>query len=277
MAAVRFWSSLALAIWLALAPGALPTSAQGELTGATPDSARAPAGRLELSAYHHSLSAGYGSWRGLDVRARVAGTRVSPWLSGSWQRRREGSQTSFGAGSYLFLSPAVYAIVGASAAPGGTAELFPHLRLDATLLASVPGVPGWVLSAGATDVRFVEASGGSILSLGSILYRGPIVTQAIVRTNRDRESGARSFSAQLVGQGGREGVAWLGGSLGMGNEAYRVVGPTPFDARFQSLTGSIFYTRWIEERRGLTVRTEYEHRLDTYDRVGLSASFFFEI
>ena len=98
----------------------------------------------------------------------------------------------------------------------------------------------------------------------------------MVRFNEDRLSGADSRFTTLAAQIGREGAAWSGGSFGWGNEAYSVLGLTPGEARFKSVVGTIFHRRWIRRHQGFMVQTEFEQKLDTYDRIGISALLFFE-
>jgi YaiO family outer membrane protein len=206
--------------------------------------------------------------------------RLTPFVFASTQARdvaaAPGSQQSYGAGSYVTFTPRLSALVSASAAPGSDVELYPRRRLDATLIAGVPGVTGLLWTGGITDIRFAHDAGGRIISTGPILYLGRGIYSAVARFNRDRLSGAQSHSFLAAGQYGAQGSYWVGGSLGGGNEAYQVLAATPFDARFESRGASAFLQKWVTRRQGFTARYDFEHKLKTYHRNGVAASYFVE-
>jgi len=228
----------------------------------------------ELSGFYNRLDGPYGAWRGVDVRLQYATPRLTPMLFASTQTRREGTQQSYGVGSYVVFNRWVYAIVGASGAPAGSAILYPRLRLDASALANVPGVPGLVATAGITEIDFDGDGGGRIWSVGSLYYRGRVIVTDVLRFNRDRVSGAGSMSGLVGAQYGAQGDYWLGASVGGGTEAYQVLAATPFDVRFRSVGGSAFLQKWLRPAAGLTVRYEYEHKLTAYHRHGVSSGIF---
>lgn len=244
------------------------------LTGAPPLSAQARPFHAELSGFYHRLDGPYGSWRGADARLQYATPRLTPMLFASTQTRREGTQQSVGLGSYIVFNRRVYAIVGASGAPSGSAVLYPRLRLDASLLASVPRVPGLVATAGITEIDFEGEGGGRIWSLGSLYYRGRLIVTDVLRLNRDRVSGANSASGLVGVQYGAQGAYWVGGSVGGGTEAYQVLSATPFDVRFKSVGGSAFLQKWLRPGGGVQLRYEYEHKLTAYHRHGVSSGIF---
>lgn len=230
---------------------------------------------LEMDAFYQSLDAGFGAWRGVDVRLQYASPRATPFAFVSSQTRDEGSQVNVGAGSYITLTPWLYAIVGASTAPGDAVVLYPTLRADASLYANVPGVRGLVATGGLTTIRYPQSgSGGQIVSLGSMYYGGGGIYSGTVRLNTDRASGLHSRSYLAAGQWGRQGHYWIGANVGGGNEAYQVLSSSPFDAQFDSRSAAAFIQKWVTRAQGVTVRYDFEHKLRTYHRNGFTLGYF---
>ena len=270
----------ALPLWTAGPPALRAQGAAGAAPVATPaPQQEVPRPRrtfASVAGFYNRLSDPYGSWRGADARIQYATPRVTPFLMASTQTRPEGSQQSIGLGSYVVFNRWVYTIVGVSGAPDGSAVLYPRLRLDASVLANVPGVQGLVATAGITEIDFEGPGGGRIWSVGSMYYRGRLIVIDVVRFNRDRVSGAGSASGLVAAQYGVQGEYWLGASVGGGREAYQVLAATPFDVRFRSVGGSAFLQQWLSPAGGLLLRYEYEHKLTAYRRHGLSAGAFVE-
>ena len=254
-------------------------------TAQAPDSVRRAPGssapfRLEVGAFLQSLDNGYGTWRGGEARLMWTSPRVTPFAYAATQSRDipsgTTSQPSVGLGTYVTFTPGLSAIASASAAPRRDVELYPRSRLDAALIAAVPGVRGLLITGGITELRFAGDAGGRILSTGPILYVGHGIYSIVARFNHDRLSGANSKSFLAAGQYGTQGNYWIGGSLGGGNEAYQVLAATPFDARFESRGASAFLQKWVAHHQGFTLRYDFEHKLKTYHRNGVTASYFIE-
>jgi YaiO family outer membrane protein len=268
-------AALALAMVASLAPPAL---AQDAAAAPAPprDTSRRPF-HLEIDGFYQSLDHGYGAWRGVDVRLQYASPRFTPFAFASSQTRDEGTQVNVGAGSYITLGPRLFAIVGASTAPENGVVLYPELRADASLYVGVPGVDGLLVSGGLTEIRYSQAGyGGRIASLGSMFYRGRGIYSGVVRFNSDRASGLHSRSYLAAGQWGEQGRYWVGASVGGGNEAYQALAASPFDARFDSRSASAFLQAWVTRAQGVTLRYDFERKLRTYTRNGITVGYFVE-
>lgn len=230
---------------------------------------------LELGTFYSSLSHGYGSWRGADMRLFYTTPRATPILSISRQTHGQGSQSSFGLASYITFTERYYAIVGVSQAPDRGTVLYPKTRLDAAILGNVAAVRGLVLSAGVTDIHGTTSrSGGTIYSVGSLYYRGRAISSAVLRLNRDRRSGQRSYSEQIGSQYGEQGRYWLGASFTHGTEAYQIGGVIPFDVRFEGVGASAFVQRWVTRKQGFAIRYDYEHKYTAFVRAGAAVTYF---
>lgn len=265
----------------ALALGAPALAAPTSLSAQARDSARViapdrPASwHLTASGYYSSATNGFGVWTGQDVRLLYSGSKASPWVSMGSQQRPDGHQEVLGVGSYITLTKWAFAIVGMGTAPEGTAVLFPRLRSDASLFVAVPKLPGVLISSGITDLRYKDSrAGGRIVSVGPTVYRGRGIYNGAVFFNKDRASGARSHAWQAGGQWGTQGRFWIGGGIGAGNEAYRLLSATPFDARFQSRFASAFVSKWVTPRSGVSVRLDYENKVDVFQRRAIGLSYF---
>jgi YaiO family outer membrane protein len=264
---------------LSLAPLVAMTPAT--VSGQSADSVRVrrPASQanwhLQLSNFYSSATDGYGVWQGQDVRLLYSGKRMSPFVNAATQSRPNGRQAAYGAGAYVVLTPWMYSIVGVGVAPAAEAVLFPRVRSDVSLFASVPKLSGVLMSAGFTDLRFEDdRAGGQIVSVGSTVYRGKGIYSGALFFNRDRASGAPSRSWQLGGQWGAQGQYWLGASVGVGNEAYRLLSATPFDARFENRFVTAFASKWITARTGATLRLDYERKVDVFHRRAVQLMYF---
>ena len=62
--------------------------------------------------------------------------------------------------------------------------------------------------------------------------------------------------------------------MGAGNEAYRILSATPFDARFRSRFYSAFASKWITSGTGVSLRLDYEDKIDAFQRRALGLSYF---
>lgn len=230
---------------------------------------------LQATAFHSQANNGIGTWRGQDVRLLYSGKRFSPFVSVGRQTRPAGHQEVAAVGSYVVLTPWAFTIVGMGVAPDYGTVLFPKRRTDASLYLSVPKVRGLLVSGGVTDLRFTDPrTGGTILSVGPTLYFGRGIYTASLFLNRDRASGARSSSWQTGAQWGTQGKYWVGAGMGAGNEAYRILSATPFDARFRSRFYSAFVSKWITTGTGVSLRLDYEDKIDAFQRRALGLSYF---
>jgi len=230
---------------------------------------------LQTSSFLSSADNGFGVWRGGDMRLLYSAKRASPFVSVGTQSRPGGRQEAFGVGSYIVLTPWMYSIVGVGIAPDRGTVLFPTVRSDASLMIAVPRAKGLLLSTGFTDLRYRDArAGGRIMSVGPMLYRGRGIYNASAFFNTDRASGARSSSWQAGGQWGTQGRFWVGGGVGSGNEAYRLLTATPFDARFRSQSASVFGSKWITRASGISLRLDYERKVDVFNRYAAGLTYF---
>jgi YaiO family outer membrane protein len=256
------------------AAGAQSTLGQQQL----PAAPRATPFTLEIGGFYSALDNGYTDWSGLDLRLSHTGTRASPFLGVSTQRRGRAVQENVGIGSYITLDRRTYAIVGVSSAPGGNAILHPRLRYDVSLLTDSRIVRGLVLAAGYTHLSFGgnatgRLSTGQIGSLGAIYYRGPLIVSGSARLNHDGVGGANTGSGEVGWQYGSQGRAWWGGRLSAGHEAYQLLAETPFDVRFTNVGAGGFYQRWLTRRTAATLRLDYEEKLTAYHRGALSLAY----
>lgn len=271
----KFPSLAACLLVLVMLCAPIPASAQsGDSTRViTP---QAPASwHLQVSTFYSSADNGFGVWKGQDVRLLYSSPKLSPFVSVGTQTRPNGRQNVYGAGSYINLTSWMYAIVGMGTAPDRGVVLFPTFRGDASVFVAVPKMKGVLLSAGFTDLRYKDKrTGGKIMSLGTMAYKGRGIYNASVYLNEDRASGAHSGAWQAGGQWGTQGKFWIGGGVGSGNEAYRLLSATPFDARFKSQFVSLFASRWVTGNSGVTLRLDYEHKVDVFDRRALGLTYF---
>jgi YaiO family outer membrane protein len=264
---------LAYALAASVVLGVRPVLAQGDTSRVI--NAAPAKWHILANGFYSSADNGFGVWKGQDIRLLHSGTRFSPFANIGSQTRPNGTQGTFGAGSYITISPKMFAIVGVGSAPDNGVVLFPKLRTDASLFVSVPGLSGVLVSAGVTDLRFTDSrTGGQILSLGSMVYRGRGIYSAGLFLNKDRASGARSSSWQAGGQWGAQGSHWFGVGAAAGNEAYRILSVSGFDARFRTQSAYAFVSKWVTKGSGVGLRYDFENKIDVYNRHAFVLSYF---
>lgn len=275
--------ALLLAVALAVAPAPARAQRADSVAAAPvpPPVAGAPSGRapwlVQATTYYNTVDNGFGVWRGADARILYSGRRVSPFVSAGTQTRPGGSQQVLSFGSYIPLTNWLLTVVGVGMAPDRGVVYFPKLRRDVSAILTVPKVKGLLLAGGVTDVRYTNPqAGGIIVTTGPVFYKGSGVYSGTVFLNRDRASGARSSAWQANAQWGRQGSHWVGGGVGAGTEAYRLLVATPFDARFESQSANVFATRWLRPGLGATLRADLERKTKVYLRQALTLTLFTE-
>jgi len=87
--------------------------------------------------------------------------------------------------------------------------------------------------------------------------------------NRSYPSAAPSWSGAGAIQYGEEKRYWIGGAFNGGHLAYQTISLTPYDVRFVTYGPSIFYSKWLDRRWGITFRYEYQDKVDAFQRHGI--------
>jgi YaiO family outer membrane protein len=231
---------------------------------------------LELGGYFNAVDNGYGTWHGGDLSLRYNGLKqVTPFVSFSSQDRGQGSQQSYGAGSYIFFNKHFYSIVSASTAPDRSYVVFPKFRYDIMGLVNVPKVKGLVATTTFTRYQMRPAT-AEIVSVGGIYYYRKAVFSGALNFNRVEPGNHHSKSGQFSAMYGREKRYWAGGGVTGGRVAYPSISSLPFDIRYDSVGGYAFLRKWVGENWGVVARYDYLKMIDAYQSNAVNLSLFFD-
>jgi YaiO family outer membrane protein len=233
---------------------------------------------IEIGGFTNFVDNGYGQWRGATGRVMYRGAkRFTPMFEFASQTRSEGSQATFGADSYVVVNRWFYAIVGAGTSPGGTAALWPRHRYSGTGVFTVPRIRGLVATASLTRLEGEARRYDRIVTGGALYRRGRFIWSGSMAFNNNYPGAIPSKSAAMGVQYGEEKKFWIGGSFNGGRIAYQMISLTPLDVRFASYAPGAFYSKWLNEKVGVTVRYEYQNQVDAFERHGVAANLFFEL
>lgn len=231
---------------------------------------------FEISRNINWLNNDYGKWKSYDVLLRYSGfKKFTPMATFSKMTRKSGTQYAYGAGSYIFLNSDFYMIANVSGAPVKDPDViyYPRLRLDVSGYLNIPPIEGFVLSGGITHFPEQNGASGDIYSLG-FLYYTRIIFTGLVHYNVSRPGNHTSISGQASFMYGQEGKYWFGGGGAYGKVAYETVSEIPFDVRFESLSGYLFYNRWVGKNWGIKARYDYVDLRGAYRLSGITFGFF---
>jgi len=246
-----------------------PPAAQAEGTGIV---------RAELGGSANFVNNGYGTWDGLTGRFTfLRAKRFTPSFGFVTQKRPNGSQSTYGVDSYIFVNKWFYVVGGVGGSPKGTAELFPTLQYGATGLITVPRLKGVVATLGESQIHSTKGAYGRVLTTGAMYYHGRTIWSGSLSFNRTYPGAVPSKSGTLAVQYGAEKKYWIGAGMSGGRVAYNSVSLTPLDVRSYSFGPTVFFQKWITQKWGFIVKYGHQNYLDFYQSNGGEAKLFFEI
>lgn len=226
---------------------------------------------VEAGGFYHSVSGGFGDWKGGYARGVLSGARNVWYLDAKAQEafRDHGvygalaNVHTFGSRIYSQLS------VG-----GGTgAYVLPDLRLDASLALKLGSRKSLVVTAGGMYLKSKSIYQDRALVGGLVWYAGPAVLEVSGRINWSDPSAVRSErinGAVTLGRAGHRVVAIRGGA---GTEGYQLTGVSATLRRFRSQEAGVSWRQWTGRRFGLVLGGEFYHN-PFYSRTGVSLGFF---
>ncbi len=204
--------------------------------------------------------------------------RFVPIFTIDSQTRPGGRQQNYSVFSYANWTRSFYTLQGFSAAPQSEGQpiFFPKWRYDIKANWKIAPSGRFVLGAGFTQFDYGKPGHGQIFNLGSLFYAKKLIVEGNLYVNRNQPGSLWSTSGSVSVQHGREGSYWIGTVVGGGRELYRYVGPNEFDARFDSISVTAFYRKWITRKFGFVLSSDYQSKITAYRRVGLATRLFFE-
>lgn len=232
---------------------------------------------IELGGFTNFTSNHYGQWSGANAKVMYRGAKhFAPIFGFASQTRPDGTQTTFGIDSYVLVNKRFYAIAGIGGSPKGSAVLWPKLRYGGTGLITIPRVKGLVGTVGASKIWGERGAYDAMLSAGAMYYRGRSIWSGHISFNRNHPGNVPSKSGGVAVLYGTHKKYWIGAGFSGGRIAYQAASLTPFDVRFVTFGPTLSYTKWVTPNRGFSVRYDYQHQVNAYQRHGIAVSVFFE-
>lgn len=256
--------SLPLVALLGVAAGAGRAQAQ-----VTP-----PAGQswVELGGFYHSVSNGFGDWKGGYFRG-VSSSRRNVWYLEA--KGQEAFKDNGGYGSIANVhsfGSRVYTQIGIG---GGTGNYtLPEARVDLALSVKLGRARSVILTGGGTWVR-AKTIYEDKAAFGSLTwYAGPTVVATVGgRVNWSDPNAVRSERGEGSLTLGRWGTAQLTLRGRAGTEGYQLTGTATTLQRFKSQEGGASLRAWTGHNWGVVLGGEYYHN-PFYSRSGGSAGVF---
>lgn len=208
---------------------------------------------------------GSNNWRGWDARLLYSGFKgVTPFGGVSRINNGNGGQNSYGIGSYITFNRWFYIIGGASFAPTSKAEFSPHRRYDIAGMFTVPKIKGMVFSTALTVLpEYGNAGAGRIIAIGNIYYWRKFIFGGNLNISIAQPGNSRSVSGQFSTTYGSRGNFYLAGGLSGGGAGYMLITGTPFEVRYQTMSGYVMLTKWVAKHVELNCRYSYDTIIDS--------------
>jgi YaiO family outer membrane protein len=221
---------------------------------------------LEAGGDYLNMNASYGSWSGGYMRG-VLSTGTDVWNGEISGQHEFGDTGIYGAvgDTHTFNSDWFGSLsVGSSA--GGF--FWPRYRLDGFINRKALKRKQWVASAGFSYYAAKDAHRDRSFALGSVYYfYRPWVLESGVRFNISNPGGVFSPSGFVALTEGRNKQHYLIVRVGLGIEAYQIVGPAATLSDFQSQTLTVTWRKWVGKNWGFNLVGDYYHN-PSYARAG---------
>lgn len=254
-----------------------PSPSPADVTGATVISQAQPGSNgsyVETGASYLALSNGYGYWAGGYSRAVY--TRGNDVWNGEVNAQHEFGDAGayFAVGDTHTFNPNWYGSLTFGSSAGGF--FWPLYRTDAFLNKKWMSRKQLITTAGFGYYAAKDVHRDRNFFLGSTYYftRPWIVEEGIYfnLSNPGRVFAPAGFVAVTQG---RDKHQYIVLRVGLGEEAYQLVGPAVALTQFQSQTVTLTWRKWIGKNWGFNLVSDYYHS-PFYNRGGSSLGFFKE-
>ena len=227
---------------------------------------------VEAGGDYLRLTNNFGSWSGGYMRATLS-TPTDVWNGEINGQREFGDAGVFAAlgDSHTFNSD-WYGSVTVGSSAGGF--FWPRYRLDGFINRKALRRKQWITSAGFGYYAAKDAHRDRSFALGSTYYFDrPWVLEAGLRFNISNPGAVFSPSGFVAVTEGREKHHYLVVRLGMGVEAYQLVGASNTLTNFQSRTLTVTWRRWVGKNWGFNLVGDY-YGNPSYTRAGSTLGIF---
>ncbi|MDQ3494568.1 MAG: YaiO family outer membrane beta-barrel protein [Pseudomonadota bacterium] len=249
------WRRLAWILLIAASPCTTAFADQASPAVAVPTSHDA-AGVVDLGIERHSLSDGFGDWRGTHLRGVWFASPETVVHYELVDTRRFNARGRFGSlGVTRTLDDRWY--VSGSAGAGDGAFFFPDWRVDVAINRKWLDDRSLVTTIGYTQYNAPDGHVDRTALLGLTWYAPRHwVLEAGLRPNRSSPGAVRSNSGYLAATWGEDGKQYLTLRHERGREAYQTIGDNILLVDTPSRVSSVAWRRWLTRRCGFNVRLE---------------------
>jgi len=229
---------------------------------------------VETGGSYQTLTSGYGYWGGGYARGVYAlGSNV-------WNAEVNGQHEFGDSGVYLAVgnthtfTPDWYAALTVGTSAGGF--FWPRFRTDGFLNRKLLSRRQWVATAGFTYYEAKDVHRDRTFHLGSTYYfEKPWIVEGGMYFNVSSPGAVFAPAGFVAVTEGRNKQHYLTVRVGVGEEAYQLVGPTVSLAQFNSQDLTVTWRKWLGTNWGCNVIGDY-YRNPFYTRGGSSFGFFRE-
>jgi YaiO family outer membrane protein len=250
------------------------TPQQTSTSEAPPASTKILTNYVEAGGSYEALSNNFGQWSGGYFRA-VMTTGKNTWnaeVNGQYQFGDAG--TYMDAGDTYVIDDDWYAAVTFGSSVGGF--FWPRSRVDSFLNRKWLGRKQMITTLGFGYDHAKDVHSDHSVFIGTTYYfEKPWIIEDGVRFNVSSPGTIFSPSGFIAVTQGRDKAHYLTVNVGIGQEAYQIVGPTSVLTRFPSQTASLTWRQWAGKNWGFDFVTDFYHS-PYYRRGGTSIGFFKE-
>jgi len=233
-----------------------------------------PTNYVETGGSYQTLTSGYGYWGGGYARG-VYKSGNNVWNGeANGQREFGDSGVYLAAGDTHVFTPDWYGALTVGTSAGGF--FWPRFRSDAFINRKLLGRKQWVTTAGFTYYAAKDVHRDRTFYLGSTYYFAkPWIMEEGMYFNVSNPGSVFAPAGFVAVTEGRNKQQYLTVRVGLGEEAYQLVGPTVSLAQFDSQELTVTWRRWLGPNWGFNWTGDYYHS-PFYGRGGSSFGVFKE-
>jgi len=229
---------------------------------------------IETGGSYLGLSNGYGYWAGAYTKAVY--TRGNDVWNGELNLQHEFGDAGayFAVGDTHTFNPDWYASLTIGSSGGGF--FWPRYRTDAFLNKKWLGRKQFITTAGFGYYAAKDVHRDRIFYLGSTYYFSkPWIVEEGLYFNLSDPGTIFAPAGFVAVTQGRDKHQYIVVRVGLGEEAYQLIGPTATLTQFQSQNFTVTWRKWMGTNWGLNFIADYYHS-PFYNRGGSTIGFFKE-
>jgi YaiO family outer membrane protein len=229
---------------------------------------------VELGGSYLPLSNNFGHWSGGYGRGSIDQGKNVWFAEINGQHEFEDAGVYFAVGDTYTINDDWYAALTVGSSAGGF--FWPRYRADAFINKKWLGHKQWITTVGYGFYASKDVHRDDSFYVGTTYYFSkPWIVEEGIRFNISNPGTVTSPSAFVAVTQGRNKQHYLTVRVGLGEEAYQLVGPTATINDFQSQTVTVTWRKWMGRNWGLNLIGDFYHS-PFYVKGGSMMGFFKE-